>query len=193
MESESLKSGTLNFWKMQGAQKVTFSILNLSSQMHFWSQLWPGGHFDGCSASLKCKSESLTRKLQIWTRILTNHSLFIGNFKISMRIYENQLFSERQSKIWTRLQKIISFSKENWHRGGTEKIEKSAGRAASAIGVLRIFKSCVFAWRFFRLFWDSHERNASFQNENDIGEEPRPWRRGGTEKQKRPPGGPQVR
>ena len=101
------------------------------------------------SRTLKCKSESLTRKLQIWTRILTNHSLFIGNFKISMRIYENQLFSERKSKIWTRLQKIIGFSKENWHRGGTEKIEKSAGRAASAIGVLRIFKSSVFAWRFF--------------------------------------------
>ena len=152
MESESLRSGTLNFWKMQGAQKVTFSILNLSSQMHFWSQLWPGGHFDGCSASLKCKSESLTRKLQIWTIILTNHSFFIGNFKISMIMYENQLFSERTSKIWTRLQKIICFSKENWHRGGTEKIEKSAGRAASAIGVLRIFKSGVFAWRFFDFF-----------------------------------------
>ena len=143
MESESLRSGTLNFWKMQGAQKVTFSILNLSSQMHFWSQLWPGGHFDGCSASLKCKSESLTRKLQIWTRILTNHSFFIGNFKISMRIYENQLFFERKSKIWTRLQKIICFPR---------KIEKSAGRAASAIGVLRIFKSGVFAWRFFDFF-----------------------------------------
>ena len=110
-----------------------------------------------------------------------------------MIIYENQLFSERTSKIWTRLQKIIGFSKENWHRGGTEKIEKSAGRAASAIGVLRIFKSSVFAWRFFdffgtatneiqvfrtkmtkwcfrltffRLFWDSYERNDRFLIEN---------------------------
>ena len=104
------------------------------------------------SRTLKSKSESLTRKLQIWTRIFTNHSLFIGNFKISTIIYENQLFFERKSKIWTRLQKIIGFSKENWHRGGTEKIEKSAGRAASAIGVLRIFKSGVFAWRFFDFF-----------------------------------------
>ena len=163
MESESLRSGILNFKKMQGIQKVTFSILHLSLQMHFWSQLWPGGHFDGCSASLKCKSESLTRKLQIWTRILTNHSLFIGNFKISMRIYENQLFSERQSKIWTRLQKIISFSKENWHRGGTEKIEKSAGRAASAIGVLRIFKSGVFAWRFFDFFRTATNETPTFE------------------------------
>ena len=34
-ESASLKSGTLNFWKMEGAQKVTFSILNFSSQMHW--------------------------------------------------------------------------------------------------------------------------------------------------------------
>ena len=104
------------------------------------------------SRTLKCKSESLTRKLQIWTRILTNHSVFIRNFKIPTIIYEHQLFLERKSKIWTRLQKIIGFSKENWHRGGTEKIEKSAGRAASAIGVLRIFKSGVFAWRFFDFF-----------------------------------------
>ena len=87
----------------------------------------------------------------------------------------------------------MCFSKENWHRGGTEKIEKSAGRAASAIGVLRIFKSSVFAWRFFdflgdvrngmidfsskmkkwcyrltffRLFWDSPQRNDRFLIEN---------------------------
>ena len=169
MESENLKSATLNFWIMQGAQKVTFLILNLSSQMHFWGQLWPGGHFDGCSASLKCKSESLTRKLQVWTRILTNPSFFIGNFKISMRIYENQLFLERKSKIWTRLQKIICFSKENGHRGGTEKIEKSAGRAASAIGVLRIFKSGVFAWRFFDFFRTAPNETPSFESENDRG------------------------
>ena len=45
MEFESLRSGTLNFWKMQGARRVAFSILNLSSQMHFWSQLLPGGHY----------------------------------------------------------------------------------------------------------------------------------------------------
>ena len=175
MESESLRSGTLNFWKMQGAQKVTFSILNLSSQMHFWSQLWPGGHFDGCSASLKCKSESLTRKLQIWTIIFTNHSLFIGNFKISTIIYENQLFFERKSMVWRRLQKIICVSKENWHRGGTEKIEKSAGRAASAIGVLRIFKSNVFAWRFFDFFKTAPNETPSFESENDRGEEAYPF------------------
>ena len=34
MESENLRSGILNFWKIQGAQRVTFSILNLSLQMH---------------------------------------------------------------------------------------------------------------------------------------------------------------
>ena len=39
IESETLQSGTLNFWKMEGAQKVTFEVLNLSSQMHFRSQL----------------------------------------------------------------------------------------------------------------------------------------------------------
>ena len=66
-----------------------------------------------------------------------------------MIIYENQLFSERISKIWTRLQKIIGFSKENWHRGGTDKEENTDGRVASAIGVVRIVKSDVFAWCFF--------------------------------------------
>ena len=39
VESETLQSGTLNFWKMEGAQKATFSVLNLSSQMYFWSQM----------------------------------------------------------------------------------------------------------------------------------------------------------
>ena len=34
----SLKSGTLNFWKMEGAQKVTFSMHDLYLQMHFRSQ-----------------------------------------------------------------------------------------------------------------------------------------------------------
>ena len=37
--STNLKSGAHNFWKMEGAQKVVFSVRNLSSQMHFQSQL----------------------------------------------------------------------------------------------------------------------------------------------------------
>ena len=37
--SETLQSAPFNFWKMEGAQKATFSVLNLSSQMHFRSQL----------------------------------------------------------------------------------------------------------------------------------------------------------
>ena len=45
--STNLKSGALNFWKMKGAQKVAFSVRNIFSQMHFRSQLWPGGHFGG--------------------------------------------------------------------------------------------------------------------------------------------------
>ena len=47
IESETLQSGTFNFWKMEGVQKVAFSVRNLSSQMHFRSQLWPGDHFGG--------------------------------------------------------------------------------------------------------------------------------------------------
>ena len=35
IESETLQSGTFNFWKREGAQKAAFSVLNLSSQMHF--------------------------------------------------------------------------------------------------------------------------------------------------------------
>ena len=63
------------------------------------------------------------------------------------------------------------FSKENWHRGGTEKIEKSAGAAASAIGVLWIFKSSVFAWRFFDFFRTATNETPTFESENDGGEE----------------------
>ena len=37
--SETLQSGTFDFWEMGGAQKATFSVLNLSSQMHFRSQI----------------------------------------------------------------------------------------------------------------------------------------------------------
>ena len=84
-----------------------------------------------------------------------------------MIFYENQLFFEIKSKIWTRPQKIISFSKENWHRGGTEKIEKSAGKAASAIGVLRIFKSGVFASRFFDFFGPATNEMQVVRTKND--------------------------
>ena len=56
IESETLQSGTFNFWKMEGAQKATFSVLNLSSQMHFRSQLSPGGLVKGFQIPLKCQS-----------------------------------------------------------------------------------------------------------------------------------------
>ena len=45
--STNLTSGAVNFWKMEGAQKVAFSVRSLSSQIHFRNQLWPGGHFGG--------------------------------------------------------------------------------------------------------------------------------------------------
>ncbi len=57
----SLKSGTPNFWKTEGAQKVTFSIQNLYSQMHFRSHMCPGGHLEGFEACLKRRSELRTR------------------------------------------------------------------------------------------------------------------------------------
>ena len=61
----------------------------------------------------------------------------------------------------------MCFSKENWHRGGTEKIQKSAGRAARAIGVLRTFKSSVFAWRFFYFLRDVRNGMIGFNTTND--------------------------
>ena len=60
-ESESLTSGTFNFWKMEGAQKVIFSVHNLYVQMHFQIQMCPGGHLEGFEACLKRRSELLTR------------------------------------------------------------------------------------------------------------------------------------
>ena len=54
-------------------------------------------------------------------------------------------FQKKIKDLNENLQKIIGFSKEQLHRGGTEKEENTDGRAASAIGVLRIVKSDVSA------------------------------------------------
>ena len=75
----SLKSGTPNFWKTEGAQKVTFSIQNLYSQMHFRSQMCPGGHLEGFEACLKRRSE-----LRTWARKLC---FFKGKSKICTTIF----------------------------------------------------------------------------------------------------------
>jgi len=88
-ESETLQSAPLNFWKMEGAQKVTFSIQNLYSQMHFRSQMCPGGHLEGFEACLKRRSE-----LRTWAR-----NLFVFQRKIKD-------FSDK-------VKKIIGFSYEN--------------------------------------------------------------------------------
>ena len=37
--STNLTSGAVNFWKMEGAQKVALSVRSLSSQIHFRNQL----------------------------------------------------------------------------------------------------------------------------------------------------------
>ena len=54
-------------------------------------------------------------------------------------------FQKKIKDLNENLWNIIGFPKENWHRGGTEEEENTDGRAASAIGVLRIVKSDVFA------------------------------------------------
>ena len=61
---------------------------------------------------------------------------------------------------------MIGFGSKIRHRGGTRKINGSGRGAGSAIGVHRICKSSVFAWRFFRLFWGRLQRNDRFLIEN---------------------------
>ena len=103
----SLKSGTPNFWKMEGAQKVTFSIQNLYSQMHFRSQMCPGGHLEGFEACLKRRSELRTRA----------RNLFVFQRKIKDlhdNLYKMNVFFSRKIKdLNDHLKKIIDFSKEN--------------------------------------------------------------------------------
>ena len=129
-------------------------------------------------------------KSKIWTRIYTVNENLDKSFVFQRKLqdfndnlrkwpfWENQK-NERESleNYW--------FSKENWYRGGTAKEEKSAARAASAIGVLWIFKSSVFAWRFFDFLGTARSGMIGFRRQN--------WHRGGTEKQKSQPEEPQVR
>ena len=96
-------------------------------------------------------------KSKIWTRIYTVNENLDKSFVLQRKLQDfnddlrKSHFSENHRFEQTSLENHW-FSKENWYRGGTEKEEKSAARAASAIGVLRIFKSSVFAWRFFDFF-----------------------------------------
>ena len=76
--STNLTSGAVNFWKMEGAQKVTFSVHNLYSQMHFRSQMCPGDHLEGFESCLKRKFELRTRA----------RNLFVFQKKIK-DLYEN--------------------------------------------------------------------------------------------------------
>ena len=49
------------FLKMEVAQKVTFSVHALYSQMHFRSQMCPGGHLERFEACLKRRYELRSR------------------------------------------------------------------------------------------------------------------------------------
>ena len=57
---------------------------------------------------------------------------------------------------------MIGFGTKNWHRGGTQEINSSGRGAGSAIGVLRICKSCVFAWSLFDLWGDVRSQMVVF-------------------------------
>ena len=102
----SLKSGTPNFWKMEGAQKVTFSIQNLYSQMHFRSHMCPGGSFGG----IWSLSET-----QIW--ITHPGEKFIcfskENQRFARQYLQNEWFFKGRSKFWTIiLRKSLIFQKK---------------------------------------------------------------------------------
>ena len=86
----SLKSGTRNFWKMEGVQKVTFSIQNLYSQLHFRSHMCPGGHLEGFEACLKRRSE-----LRTWAR---NVFSFKGKSKICTQSLQNECFFKEDQR-----------------------------------------------------------------------------------------------
>ena len=88
----SLKSGTPNFWKMEGAQKVTFSIQNLYSQMHFRSQMCPGGHLEGFEACLKRRSELRTRARNLFAFSKENQ-------RFARQSLQNEWFFKGRSKI----------------------------------------------------------------------------------------------
>ena len=120
----SLKSGTPNFWKTEGAQKVTFSIQNLYSQMHFRSQMCPGGHFEGFEACLKRRSEVHTRARNWFVfskenqrfarQSLHNETFLKGRSKIWTIILRKSLIFQRKIKDFNdEVKKIIGFSYEN--------------------------------------------------------------------------------
>ena len=88
----SLKSGTLNFWKMEGAQKVTFSIQNLYSQMHFRSQMCPGGHLEGFEGCLKRRSELRTRARNSFVFQRKIKDLHDNLYKMNILLQEDQRF-----------------------------------------------------------------------------------------------------
>ena len=88
----SLKSGTLNFWKMEGTQEVTFSIQNLYSQMHFRSQMCPGGHLEGFEACLKRRSELRTRARNLCVFQRKIKDLHDNLYKMKRFLKEDQRF-----------------------------------------------------------------------------------------------------
>ena len=87
-----LKSGTPNFWKTEGAQKVTFSIQNLYSQMHFRSQMCPGGHLEGFEVCLKRRSELRTRARNLFVFQRKIKDLHDNLYKMNGFLKEDQRF-----------------------------------------------------------------------------------------------------
>ena len=63
---------------------------------------------------------------------------------------------------------MIGFGTKIRHRGGTPEIDSSGRGAGSAIGVHRICKSNVFAWRIFDFFGDVRSQMAVFEKTTGL-------------------------
>ena len=102
---------------------MTFSVHNLYSQMHFWSQVSPGGHLEGFEACLQRSPALRTRarnslvfakENQIFARSsLKNHRFFQKKIK-DLNDHLKKVFFQMKIKDFNdTFKKLICFPKEN--------------------------------------------------------------------------------
>ena len=77
---------------MEGAQKVTFSVHNLYSQMHFRSQLCPGGHSEGFEACLQRRPALRTRARNSFVFQRKIKDVHDNRYKMNVFFKEDQRF-----------------------------------------------------------------------------------------------------
>ena len=101
-------------------------------------------------------------KSQICIRILTNHRFFMGNFKIAMIIYENHRCSKENQRCERESLENHRFFKGKLTLGRNRQGRKHRQKSRTCDrGTPNCQKWC-FRLTFFRLFWDSPQRNDRF-------------------------------